>query len=382
VLHVIPSVADCDGGPSVAVKGMARAVAASGADVEIATTDADGTGRLAVETGRPVRDGEVTTWYFPRSVPGSWKFSWGLTQWLRDHVGRFDVVHVHALFSFATIPGCRLAARRGVPYVLRPLGTLAPLALARRAWKKRPYFALVERDHLARAAALHATSETEARSLASLGFGDRTWIIPLGVSASVARPRIARDGVRVLFLGRLHPVKEIPLLLEAFAALAPAVRDRAELVVAGDGEPAYLARLAAAVQALGIGGRTRFVGHLEGEAKASALADADIFVLPSRHENFGVAAAEAAAAGLPLILSEDVGLAPAVSEAGAGVIVPRQREALAAAIGGLVMDAAARRRMGACAAALAAERFSWDRAGRELLAMYDAVTRERAKEAG
>ena len=143
-LHVIPSAAPGDGGPNVAVRALARGLVARGVDVTVATTNADGDGALNVPIDSPVIEDGVVYRFFARTVPGSWKFSWPLTRWLWAHAGSYDVVHVHALFSYATIPGCRAALHAPVPYIVRPLGTLSEWSLGHRAWKKRPYYALLE----------------------------------------------------------------------------------------------------------------------------------------------------------------------------------------------------------------------------------------------
>ena len=124
---------------------------------------------LDVPVDTPVIDDGVVYRYFARTVPGSWKFSWPMTRWLWANAGGYDVVHVHALFSYATIPGCRAAAHAPVPYVLRPLGTLSEWSLGHRRWKKRPYYALLERSHLEMASAIHVTSDAEAEDVARLG---------------------------------------------------------------------------------------------------------------------------------------------------------------------------------------------------------------------
>ena len=120
VLHVIPAVANRYGGPSTALRGMTAALAARGADVTVATTDADGPERLDVPLGRPVDDGGVEYRYFRRSLPGEYKYSWPLTRWLMREAGAFDVVHVHALFSYSTAAAARIAARKTWSPVDRP----------------------------------------------------------------------------------------------------------------------------------------------------------------------------------------------------------------------------------------------------------------------
>jgi glycosyltransferase involved in cell wall biosynthesis len=255
VLHVIPSVAMRDGGPAVAIGAMTSALAAAGARVTVATTNADGaSATLDVPLEAPVRERGVEYRFFARTLRGEWKFSWPLTQWLLDRAVDYDVMHVHALFSYATIPACRSARRAGIPYVVRPLGTLDPWSLGQGTWKKTPYLSLVERPHLRHAAAIHVTSESEARAVRALGYGDRARVIPLGVetaSLSERAPRQAGTPPRILFLSRLHPKKGLPLLLEALGRLAATGTLDAELLVAGDGPPSYRAELAGLASDLG-----------------------------------------------------------------------------------------------------------------------------------
>jgi glycosyltransferase involved in cell wall biosynthesis len=369
---VIPGVAARYGGPSVAVHAMARGVRELGAHVTVATTDADGRGRLPVPLDRAVDVDGVEYRYFARTLPGEWKLSLPLARWLHAHVAGFDVVHVHALFSYATIPGCRAPLRRGVPYILRPLGTLDPWSLAQGAARKRPYLALVEGKHLRHAAAIHATSRAEADGVAALGHGARVRVVPLGVELPERVPeRRAGGRLRLLFLSRLHPKKGLPLLLDAVAELTRTGRADVELAVAGTGDPAYLRELEARTRALGIASRVRFLGHLAGADKARALAEAELFVLPSYQENFGIAVAEAMAAGLPVVISDAVAIAPHV--AGAGLVAGRDAPSIAAALARLAADPAERARMGARAAQVARTHFSWERTARELWALYGEV---------
>jgi len=336
VLHVIPSAAPVDGGPNVAVRAIARGLVRRGIDVTVATTNAAGAQSLDVAVDTPVIDDGVVFRYFARSVPGSWKFSWRMTRWLWANAATYDVVHVHALFSYATIPGCRAAARVPVPYVLRPLGTLSDWSLGHRRWKKRPYYALLERPHLAGASAIHVTSDAEAEDVARLGYGDRARVIPLGVDVGARPSRRARatsgsEPLRLLFLSRLHEKKNVPLLLRALATATGASR-RIELTVAGDGDPGYREGLAELAGQLGLRDVVSFAGHVDGTAKERAFAEADCFVLPSSHENFGLAVAEALAAGLPVIVTRNVALARDVHAAGAGVVTEPTESALASAL--------------------------------------------------
>jgi glycosyltransferase involved in cell wall biosynthesis len=374
VLHVIPSAAPTDGGPNLAVRAIARGLVARGVDVTVATTNADGASSLPVPLETPVIDEGAVYRYFARTVPGSWKFSWPLTRWLWANAGSYDVVHVHALFSYATIPGCRAAAHAPVPYVLRPLGTLSDWSLGHRRWKKKPYYALLERSHLEMASAIHVTSDAEAEDVARLGYGERARVIPLGVDVDErlwdAPRRAAVDRpLRLLFLSRLHAKKNVPLLLRALASGAGASGD-VELTIAGEGDPRYRAELTSLVSQLGLGARVRFIGHVNGEEKRRALADADCFVLPSAHENFGLAVAEALAAALPVIVTPGVALAPNVVAAGAGLVADATEDALRSTIAWAAEHPAALVEMGERAWRLARQDLSWQTTCSRLADLY------------
>ena len=384
VLHVIPSAAPIDGGPNLAVRALARGLVKRGIDVTVATTNAAGNDALDVPLDAPVIDDGVVYRYFARTVPGSWKFSWPMTRWLWAHARAYDVVHVHALFSYATIPGCRAASHAPVPYVLRPLGTLSEWSLGHRRWKKRPYYALLERSHLDLAAAIHVTSDAEAADLARLGYASRTRVIPLGVDVGerpVARRRALNvdEPFRLLFLSRLHEIKNVPLLLRAVAAATREART-IELTIAGDGDPSYRAQLEGLVGELGLDTRVRFVGHVDGEAKQHVLADADCFVLPSAHENFGLAVAEAMGAGLPVIVTPGVALAPNVAAAGAGLVVDATEASLASAIAWAADHPAVLVEMGERAWRLARREMTWDTSCARLEALYDELASRRHHE--
>ena len=375
VLHVIPSAAPEDGGPNLAVRAMARGLASRGVNVTVAATNAAGNDTLDVPLDTAVLDGGVDYRFFARTVPGSWKFSWPLTRWLWANARRYDVVHVHALFSYATIPGCRAAAHAPVPYVVRPLGTLSQWSLGHRSWKKRPYYTLLERSHLARASAIHATSDAEARDVERLGFGDRAHVIPLGVDVvPVHRVRDTAIGrpLRVLFLSRLHEKKNIPVLLRALAAVS--VRTPIELTIAGDGDARYRDALVSLTRELGITDRVRFVGHVDGDAKRKLLDRADCFVLPSLHENFGIAVAEALAAALPVIVTPGVALGPMVAAANAGIVVDANVGGVASGLMWAAAHATTLPQVGEQGWNLARRELSWDASCSRLVALYAEVT--------
>jgi glycosyltransferase involved in cell wall biosynthesis len=250
----------------------------------------------------------------------------------------------------------------------------------RRPWLKALSMALVERPILRHAAAVHFTSEAEAMEARKLGIAWREAIIPLGAPAA-QRPADAgpfeplRGGPCVLYLSRLDPKKNLEGLLHACALLVaefPGLR----LLVAGDGPAAYVQELKALADRLGLAQHMVWAGHLQGLQKSQAFAVAELFVLPSFSENFGIAAAEALAAGLPCVLAEGVAIAKEVAQAGAGSCVAPTPQALAAGLRRIMAEPQARAAMSANAQRLAADRYSVNAMGQALRQLYCELVRQ------
>jgi glycosyltransferase involved in cell wall biosynthesis len=182
VLHVVGSLAPRYGGPSVVVPEMARALADCGHHVEVITTDVDGAGRLPVPTGQPLEWRGVITTFCRVGRPRRFKASPSLWRALRQRIREFDVVHVHSLYLFHTLAAGHYCRRFGVPYIVRPHGTLDPWHRSRRRWRKAIYTRLFEGRNLHAAAAMHYTSVAERDHVAGLGLPAPGFIIPLGVN--------------------------------------------------------------------------------------------------------------------------------------------------------------------------------------------------------
>jgi glycosyltransferase involved in cell wall biosynthesis len=388
VLHVIPSVGPLRGGPSVMVQTMARGLSRSGVEVHVATTDDNGRERLDVPLGLPVVEEGVTYWYFPRQTR-LYTFSWPLSRWLARHVGDYDVVHIHALFSYVAMPTAFWCRHDGIPYVVRPLGTLNRWGVHHRhPWLKQLSLRLVERRMLSGAAVVHYTSEQERLEAADLGLVDRSVVIPNAVdmtmvpSGSLAGrfraryPQLA-DRLVLLFLSRLDAKKGLNLLLPAFARVRRQY-PRAVLVLVGNGDPALVAQLQHEATRLGIDADLLWTGFLTGEDKWAALADADLFVLPSYSENFGVAVVEAMACGLPVVVSDQVGIQQEIAAAQAGLVVRCEVEALAAACSQLLGDAELRAVLGRNGQALARQEFTLETVTERLVGLYARLARSAA----
>ena len=380
VLHVVPAVAPRYGGPSVATFGMCRALLASGADVVVATTDADGPDRLPVETGSIVKYDEVPIIFFPRTFSESFKWSGPLASWVHAHASGFDLVHVHAVFSHASFTTGRACRRADVPYLIRPLGNLDPWSLARHRLRKKLLFSLGGRELLRRAVAIHYTSDAE-RSLAerALPWLPQGVVVPLGVEDDLCASgstTASNDPRYVLVLCRLDVKKGVDLLIEAFHDLhASGAAGDWSLMIAGDGDPAYVAGLRRLADAGSARERITFRGWVSGPDRKALIAGAGVFALPSHQENFGLSVVEAMACGVPVIVTPGVNVSGEVARHEAGWVVPRERAAWTLALRVALADAAELARRGHQARSLA-ERFRWPSVGRQLVDVYATLLRQ------
>jgi glycosyltransferase involved in cell wall biosynthesis len=379
VLHVIPSIAPRYGGPSQAVVGMSRVLQEQGSEVLIATTDADGPHRLQVNYGTVTTFDGVPAIFFSRQWSEAFKYSRPLATWLDENVERFDIVHIHAVFSHACLVAAQASRRHRIPYVVRPLGTLDPWSMRQKPLRKKLLWQLGAKQMLAGAAAVHYTALEEKR-LAETSMGVcRGVVVPLGVSEQYFADNPSASEAEaapkyVLSVARLHPKKALDQLIDAFLS-ATNEPDLGEwkLLIAGDGDAAYVEGLKQLAVARGGQDRVRFTGWLQGEEKLNALRGADLFASPSHQENFGIAAVEAMACGVPVLISPHVNLADDVDAVGAGWIVAVEQSALIDALTTALRDPVERKRRGAAARDLARSQFSWTTVGHQLGTLYNNV---------
>lgn len=377
VLHIIPSVSDVHGGPTEILALMEESLSAAGVSVTTATTDDEGPGcRLPIES-RPAELHGAKRIYF-RKLFDFYKVAPTMLPWLWHNVPSFDVVHIHALFSFTSAAAALVASWRGVPYIVRPLGTLNQYGMTqRRPWLKRLSMAMLESRILRRAAAVHFTSETEWEEARALNLSLRGIVIPLAVrpgeqgeEQSLLEQHPALRGRQiVLYLSRLDPKKNVEGLLRAFASMK-AERDDVALLIAGDGRPDYVASLKALATKLELDDRVMWLGYVAGAQKSAAFAAASVFVLPSLSENFGMAAAEAMLAGLPCVLGEAVAIAKESELAGASLTVTPDSVSIAEALTKIISSKQMRQEMGRRAYQFAQNEYSVQAMADRLIALY------------
>jgi glycosyltransferase involved in cell wall biosynthesis len=374
VLHVIPSLAVGEGGPTRAILEIERALAARGVSCTTVATDV-GHRQGSEALGMPDAAGPSERLIFP-AVTRFYKVSPAMWRWLSQNVRRFDAVHIHALFNFPPAAAAYWARRSNVPYVVRPLGVLRRYGMEqRRPLLKKLSLGLVERRMLQGAAAVQFTSAAERSDAGELVRDLHGVVLPLGIDVQpVDRMprRTLSEAPSLLLVSRIDPVKNIEALLRALTSVADEF-PHVTLDIAGAGPADYMRELQALASGLGIASRVTWLGHVEGPGKDRLLRDATAFVLPSHSESFGISAVEAMAAGLPTIVSDRVAIAPDIAAAGAGLVVDTSADGIAGGIRRMLAGTAAYDAMSRAAHALALSDFSNDRMGERLEALYRGI---------
>jgi glycosyltransferase involved in cell wall biosynthesis len=385
VLHVIPGIAPRYGGPSRAVLDMCRALQLQGCEILIVTTDADGESRLAVELGKALLYDGVPTIFFLRKWGEIFQYSSSLSDWLRVNVGNFDVVHIHAVFSHASLAAARVCRKRGIPYIVRPLGSLAPWSLKQKRIRKLMFWYVAARQMLKNAAAIHCTTARERRWVEEYLGLSRGVVIPCGIDERPLLNAAAKNGFTskfpvlancpyVVMLCRLHPVKGLELFIEIFLELTDGGRFKNwKLVIAGDGRAEYVEGLKEVVRQKAGKGRVIFTGWLNDSEKEPALRGAKLLAAPSQQENFGFSVVEAMACGTPVLISDQVGLAEEVESTKAGWVVSLDRAALRRALEEAMQDEVELTARGAAGREMVRSRFTWHAMARELTGLYQRI---------
>jgi len=373
VLHVIPSVSERSGGPATAIIPMCRALMREGIEVLLVTTDA----------GLPGTNGDVVEYkgvpakFFHSQWGESFKYSRPMASWLEGNIRNFDLAHIHAVFNHSSVAAARACRDAGVPYVIRPLGTLDPWSMTQKSLRKRLFWQVSGKAMLQRAAFVHYTSEAEKLSTEGRMGLNHGKVIALGIETSTATnnladhfPELARDPY-VLVLSRLHPKKGLDVLIDAFQSLET---QHWRLVIAGDGPSEYVSRLKSKVK----GDRILFTGWLEGERKEAVLGGASLLVLPSHQENFGLCVMEALAHSVPVLVSPNVNLATEIAAHNAGWIAAIDKDSLAAKLAEALRDKEELTRRGRAGRQLS-QKYSWENAARGLVSLYKDVLTTKAQ---
>ncbi len=377
-LHVTPYFAPAFryGGPPQSILGLCHGLRSAGIDVKVLTTTADGDEEISSDV---VQRGEyegIPVRYLPLGFPRRYFNATGLSVALRQALPSVELVHLHGLWSFPAWIAAWECQRAGVPFVVSPRGMLDAGSLAHHRWRKQLGYWMWERKYLRNAALLHATSFDEEENLERLSLGPRIVRLPNGVSPPSSAPSarfrerlgLTVDEGLVVFLGRLHPMKRLDLVLSAFE-IVRAVKGNARLILAGpqDGlDAGELIRQATDPRAV------EWIGTVTADDKWALLSEADVLVSCSDSESFGMSVVEAMAMGTPVVTTLTCPWKEVEIEQ-AGFWVPQSAEEIAEAILKVLRSHAQAVAMGERGRKLVGDRYRWSVIGREMSAQYQRV---------
>jgi glycosyltransferase involved in cell wall biosynthesis len=371
------------GGPARSIPELCEGLARLGAQVTVLTTNANGARRLDVSLGRPVQVDGVEVHYYPLDGAGTYFYSRELARACSRYALKHDIAILECLWQYVGIAAAAACRRAGIPYIVPLRGQLLPLSLRHSYWKKYPFMLLFGRRYLDRAAGLYCSDYSEVQAVTGLRLKAPSFVVPNSVNtahfgnlpargALRRKLGIADDAVVMLFSGRLCRQKRPEIAVEALAAQSPSTQ--AHLIVAGPDQENLSAGLRARAAASGCEARLHIIGMLNGDEILQALADSDLLLMPSEvPENFGMAAAEAMAAGLPVLTSDAVPVGRWAVLAGGGRSLPCAPEAFSNATRELLANPTQLREMGERGKQLARERFDQAVVARQMLANFKSV---------
>ena len=369
VVHTVASIQAHHGGPSRSVPLLCEALAGQGENVRLVTTtpaaDADTT---SLRPSEPVQTRTAETSQGPDRLL---RTPVSFYRTLRDEIERTPpaLLHDHGLWLPSNIIAALVSRQYGIPLVISTRGMLTSWALRHHRWKKRLAWWAYQRWVLRQASLFHVTSQEEVDQLRRLSFNQPAAVIPNGVPLPGPNRSETPDGEarRALFLSRLHPKKGLPMLLQAWAEVRP---EGWTLELVGPSEEGHRAELETQARRLKLNGQVHFAGPVSDDEKWDVYRRADLFVLPTHSENFGIVVAEALAAGVPVITTTGTPWNDLEGHDCGWWVEPTEQaltEALRAAV---QADDETRRAMGQRGRRLVEDEYSWPGVAKNMSAAY------------
>ena len=290
-----------------------------------------------------------------------------------------DVMHLHGLWEFSVVGATRYARTHQIPYVIRPFGVLNDWSLGQKKFKKKIALTWYYKRMIRKASFLHMLNKDEADACASLG-DLRFEIIPNGIFLDQINQEIPSGTFHkqfpvidnkpyLLFVSRIHYMKGIDFLLDAFAIVSKKHPDL-HLAIAGPESGAYQLEVAGQIKELGLEDRAHLIGPLYNEDKKAALNEAEMFCLTSRNEGFSMAVTEAMAYARPVIISPDCHF-PEVAEADAGYVIELDAEKIAVGICDYIENPEKANQAGIAARKLIEDSYTWNRIAAQTIDCYE-----------
>jgi glycosyltransferase involved in cell wall biosynthesis len=383
ILHITPYYypAVRYGGPIRCIHGLCKNLVRLGHDIQVFTTDRDGPSTVGRQLGVPVDVDNVKVWYFRSAYCKRLFFSPAMQRELSRWVDGFDILHIHTFFSWPTHIAASAAIRRNIPYILKPHGMLDKKLIERKSRRVKGFWIrFFGRRVVEKAARIHLTTDAELEEIRRFRFRlPEAFVLPLGMDPADDTPEpgqpvspviqtLTRKKPLLLFLSRVNWKKGLDRLIPALRQV-----EGAHLAIAGNDEDNYRVILDRLASRHGVYDRVTFTGAVYGEEKRKLLEAATLFVLPSYSENFGIAVLEAMAAGVPVVVTPEVGLAGEVKKSGAGVVLEGDPGILGPGIRALLADPVRLREMGERGRKLVERRFAWSGIAKEMENIYNEI---------
>ena len=372
IVHVIQTLSPKFGGPATVLKSIAKEQSRIGHQVTILTTNLDYPRGILTSNRHDMINGSLAkVRYFSSEIPFAF-FSKNLALSLQQMFPRIDILHSWCLYRFPQAYACYFARKKGLPYIVRPCGSLEPFLFRQSAVSlplKRIYEWLIEWPNLHKASAINCVTQQEANNLPKFIPANKVFVLGNGIDwemfehlpeRGLFRKRFAiKDKIPlILFLGRLNFKKGHDLLVLSLVHVLEQIPN-AHLAIVGPDNEGYGAKVRQWCKEQNVTDKVLFTGHLDPGEVQQAYVDANVFVLPSYTENFGMAVLEAMACGCPVVVSDQVNIWREIQQEGAGLVVSLDPSHIAKAICQVLLDHEIAEKMGRRGRIAAKNRYSW-----------------------
>ncbi len=381
VLFFTPYIGSNYGGIPKAVEELASAIGNFGIHLDLITTNANNSDKIAVPLNKWIDKKDYRIRYFPCWHRQDFVVSLPLMTWLIQNITNYDIVHTNTLFAPIVSFVHWLCQLHHIPYIVTPHGMLEPWALSYKAWKKRFYYNLIEQPALQKASIVQVIANVEAHNVKSLGL-EHLVTIPNGIRRqefeTLPEPEIfyqkfpaTRNNTLILFLGRIDPKKGLDLLAPAFAKVYDKF-PQTHLVVAGPDNIGFMPTVQSYFQQVGCLDAVTFTGMLTGKLKYASLAAANLYVAPSYSEGFSMSVLEGMASGLPCVITTGCNF-PEAAIAKAANVVDINVDAITDALIQCLNHPQQAKAMGNHARDFIFQNYTWERSAEKLLQVYTAI---------
>jgi len=357
-IHIVPSIEEEASGPTYSVVRLCESLVENGCDVLLMTLSNT---KRRFEFHRPY-------------LRVKFLYRLGLSPAMKSDIermveeGSIEYIHSHGLWMMPNIYAGWVAKKHSIPFIVSPRGALSEKAMKTGSiWVKFFFWHFVQKKVLISASCFHATSHGEYKDIRRLGFKQPVSIIPNGIDFQEDIEKIEKPFKTLLFFGRIHPIKGIENLLHAWAELQD-IFPNWQLEIAGPGEKQYVEKIKLISYTLSLK-RVGFVGPLYGENKWSAYRRADLYILPSFSENFGMTVAESLSVGTPVLTTKGTPWSSLVNK-GAGFWVDNDIESLIFYLREALQDVLKLRGMGINGKKWMTQDFAWHVIAQDMADFY------------